>query len=265
MNAVLEDQAPVEMLDVPIAAATMDRALNSVEGAIREQRRLRIGVVNAAKLVNMRRDPVLRQDVLSSDLILADGQSVVWASRLLGRGLPERVAGIDLMVGILERGRKFGYRVYLLGAKPDVLAEAAARICREYPGIHIVGQQHGYFAEEEEPEVAARITAARPDALFVAMSSPRKEHFMARWGAQLEVPVVHGVGGSFDVLAGRVKRAPARWQRFGFEWLYRVVQEPRRLWRRYLVTNTIFLGLVLTAVVVQMGRRRHRIARSTPV
>ncbi len=143
MNTVREDAATVEVLDVPIARASMEDALDLVDDAIRERHRLRSGVVNAAKLVNMRRDPSLRQDVLSSDLILADGMSVVWASRLLNRRLPERVAGIDLMTGILERGATLGYRVFLLGARPDVLAEVSGQICRQFPGIQVVGQQHG--------------------------------------------------------------------------------------------------------------------------
>ena len=264
-GTAVEKTAAAEVLGVAIAPLTMAGALDAVDAAIAGRRRLRIGVVNAAKLVNMRRDPLLRADVVSSDLVLADGMSVVWASRLLGRGLPERVAGIDLMTGILERGRKLGYRLYLLGATAEVLEEATANICSRFPGIQVVGRQHGYFSAAEEPEIAARISAARPDVLLVAMSSPRKEHFMARWGSELEVTVLHGVGGSFDVLAGRVRRAPALWQRLGLEWLYRVVQEPRRLWRRYLVTNTVFLCQVTKALVVQLGRRRHRSADTARV
>lgn len=247
----------VEMLDVPIARATMEEALGCVEQAVRQRQRLRIGVVNAAKLVNMRRDPLLRADVLSSDVILADGMSVVWASRLLlGRGLPERITGIDLMLGVLERGRAHGLHVYLLGARPDVLAEASERICRQFPGVRIVGRQHGYFSEHEEPEIVSSIRAAEPDVLFVAISSPRKERFMAEWADQLDVPVVHGVGGSFDVLAGRVRRAPELWRRLGCEWLYRLAQEPRRLWRRYLVTNSVFIGLVARGFLTRVVRRR---------
>ncbi len=256
MNAATQGLPRIEMLDVPIARATMADALDCVDVAVRERQRLRIGVVNAAKLVNMRRDPLLRDDVLSSDVILADGMSVVWASRLLlGRGLPERVTGIDLMLGVLERGQTLGYRVYLLGARPDVLPEASERISRQFPGIRIVGQQHGYFSEHEEQQIASRICAAQPDVLFVAMSSPRKERFMAGWADHLCVPVVHGVGGSFDVLAGRVRRAPQLWRRIGLEWLYRLAQEPRRLWLRYLVTNSVFIGLVL----MQIALRRRRI------
>jgi N-acetylglucosaminyldiphosphoundecaprenol N-acetyl-beta-D-mannosaminyltransferase len=234
-----------ELFGVPIAAATMEEALDRVEAAIAVRRRLQIGVVNAAKIVNMRRDPFLRDDVLSSDVIFADGMAVVWASRLLGRPLPERVAGIDLMKSILARGAAQGWRVFCLGATEEVLTRAVARMEADHPGVRIVGRQHGYYGPAEEDEVAAAIAAARPDVLLVAMTSPRKEQFLARWSALIGAPVCHGVGGSFDVLAGKVERAPEAWQRLGLEWLYRVKQEPRRLWRRYLVTNTLFCGMVV--------------------
>jgi len=245
-SSVLSDVVPTrELFGVPIAALSLDQALDRVEVAIRQRVRLQIGVVNAAKIVNMQRDALLRDDVLSSDLILADGAAVVWAARLLGLFLPERVAGIDLMEAILRRGAARGWRVYCLGATEDVLARATERMRVGHPGVQVVGQQHGYFAGQHEPDVARAIAEARPDVLFVAMSSPRKEKFLARWSAQLGVPVCHGVGGSFDVLAGKVRRAPRLWQRLGLEWLYRVLQEPGRLWKRYLVTNTLFCWLVL--------------------
>jgi N-acetylglucosaminyldiphosphoundecaprenol N-acetyl-beta-D-mannosaminyltransferase len=253
--------APVrDLLGVPVSALTMDDVLDRVDEAIAPRQRLRIGVVNAAKLVNMRRDAALRQDVLSSDLILADGMSVVWASRLLGRPLPERVTGIDLMLGMLRRAARKGHRVYCLGATQEVLDGVAEHIAGNYPGLQLAGRHHGYFGPAEESVVAAGIAAARADILFVAMTSPRKERFMARWGDQLAVPVCHGVGGSFDILAGKVRRAPKCWQRLGLEWLYRVGQEPRRLWRRYLVTNTLFSWMVLAAWLRESPLRRLKAA-----
>jgi N-acetylglucosaminyldiphosphoundecaprenol N-acetyl-beta-D-mannosaminyltransferase len=238
--------AKARVLEVPIDRLTMEEALDRVDKAIERRVRLQIGVVNAAKLVNMRRDPVLREDVLSSDLILADGASVVWASRLLGDPLPERVAGIDLMLGMLRRGASRGYRVYCLGATRDVLDRTVDRLLADFPGIEVVGRHDGYFAADEEQGVARDIATARPDILFVAMTSPKKEHFLGRWGPSLQVPVCHGVGGSFDVLAGKVRRAPLAWQRLGLEWLYRTLQEPRRLGKRYLATNTAFCAMVLS-------------------
>jgi len=246
------------LLGVPIHAATMREVVGLVEESVASRRRLRIGVVNAAKIVRMDRDPLLFQDVASSDLVLADGMSVVWASRLLRAPLPERVAGIDLMLAILERGSARGWRVYCLGASEPVLEAATAEIGRRFPGVVIAGRHHGYFTESEEAEVALDIAASRADVLFVAMTSPRKERFLGRWAVQLPVPVCHGVGGSFDVLAGKVRRAPPAWQRLGLEWLYRVKQEPRRLWRRYLVTNTLFCDLVLSELVRgRASRSRH--------
>jgi N-acetylglucosaminyldiphosphoundecaprenol N-acetyl-beta-D-mannosaminyltransferase len=233
-----------EILGVPIHGLTMDQTIDVVDTAITEKRPMLISVVNAAKIVNMWRDEELRRSVLSGDLILADGMSVVWASRLLRRGLPERVAGIDLMVRMLALADDHGYRVYCLGARDEVLAALSERIKAEYPNLKLVGTRNGYYGEDEESAVAAEISEAAPDILFVGMSSPRKERFLARWASELNVPVCHGVGGSFDVLAGKVKRAPTAWQRFGVEWLYRVIQEPRRMWRRYLVTNVLF-GLML--------------------
>jgi len=234
-----------KMLGIPICSMTMDQVLALIDRTIADRGRLQIGVVNAAKIVNMRRDEVLRNDVMSSDIILPDGTSVVWASRILGRPLPERVAGIDLMMGMLRRGNEKRYRIYCLGATDDVLEKATARIAADYPSVHLAGRHNGYFTAEEEPAISDEIIAAKPDILLVAMSSPKKEKFLARWNDRLDVPVCHGVGGSFDVMAGKVQRAPERWQRLGFEWLYRLLQEPRRLWRRYLVTNTLFCGMVL--------------------
>lgn len=229
----------------PIHALTMTETLDLVDRAIVTCSRLRIGVVNAAKIVNMQRDPLLREDVVSSDLILADGMAVVWAARLLGYLLPERVAGIDLMLGMLARANQHRYRIYCLGASQEVLDKVTARITKEYPQVDIVGSRNGYFTQDEDESVAADIATTHPHILFVAITSPRKEQFIARWSDRLGVPICHGVGGSFDVLAGKVDRAPMMWQRLGLEWLYRVKQEPGRLWKRYLVTNTLFCSLVL--------------------
>jgi len=223
----------------------MEQVLDRIHAAITSRQTLQIGVVNAAKVVNMQRNPALGEDVLSSDLILADGAAVVWASRILRRPLPERVAGIDLMYGLLERGNRHGYRVYCLGATEEVSRKVAACIVKDYPNVFLAGRRNGYFSDEEEQEIAETIALAKPDILFVAITSPKKENFLAKWGPIMKVPICHGVGGSFDVMAGKVQRAPEIWQRLGLEWLYRVKQEPRRLWKRYLVTNVLFLKLLL--------------------
>lgn len=244
MNAVKEAVPVSRIFGVPIAAVVMNDVLELVDSAIRHHSHLRIGVVNAAKIVNMERDPILGEDVRSSHLILADGMAIVWASRLLRKPLPERVTGIDLMYRMLQAGSAKGYRVYCLGATDEVLQKVVQRIGEEYPGVTVAGFRNGYFTAGQEAEVAEEIAAAKPDILLVAMTSPKKEMFLAKWSQQLSIPVCHGVGGSFDVMAGKVQRAPELWQRLGLEWLYRVKQEPRRLWRRYLVTNLLFLRMV---------------------
>jgi N-acetylglucosaminyldiphosphoundecaprenol N-acetyl-beta-D-mannosaminyltransferase len=224
---------------------TMDEALDRVHNAVVNKSPLRIGVINAAKIVKMQTDESLKESVRESDVVYADGMSVVWASRLLGHPLPERLTGIDLMHGILSEGNTHGYKVYCLGATAEVLSSVVEEFRVAYPSVQLVGHHDGYFDESEEEAIASQIRSLQPDILFIAITSPKKENFMARWFEHMRVPVVHGVGGSFDVVAGVVKRAPAAWQRLGLEWLYRVIQEPRRLWKRYLVTNTQFLVLLV--------------------
>ena len=234
---------------------TMSETVRECERFILNGHRAQHVSVNAAKLVTMRGDPTLREVVESSSIVSADGQSIVWAARLLGDRLPERVAGIDLMHRLLALAEERGYRPYFLGAREPVLARAMDRLKSLYPRLEVAGCHHGYFPDSESDEICAEIRATSPDILFVAMSSPRKEVWFAEHGAKIQVPFTMGVGGSLDVVAGVTRRAPRWMQRAGMEWLFRLVQEPGRLGWRYLNTNTRFLVLLAGAM---MRRRRAR-------
>ncbi len=227
-----------EILGYPMLAATMDEVVHLCGDAVAERRPVQIGVLNAAKVVNAAHDAALHDAMLSCDVILADGQSVVWASRMLGQPLPERVAGIDLFVRLLELADAEHLSVFLLGATPEVVEKVAAVMGTTYPGARLAGYRDGYFDDAES--VAREIAASHADMLFLGMTSPKKEKFLERYQPLMNVPVTHGVGGSFDILAGVTKRAPERWQRMGMEWAYRLVQEPGRMWKRYLRTNVLF-------------------------
>ncbi len=237
------------LFGVQFDAIRMEDVTERARSAIATRRRLLIGVMNAAKIVNMRRDPLLRGSLMECDLMLADGQSVVWASRLLRRPLPERVAGIDVFESLLDLAYRENRSVYLLGARPEVLRTLERRLRDRFPGLRIAGSHHGYFDMEEAPQVAAQIRQSGADMLFLGITSPKKEIFLGTFGPSLDVPVLHGVGGSFDIMAGLTRRAPPSWQRLGMEWAYRVLQEPGRLWWRYLSTNTVFVLLTLRELV----------------
>jgi len=229
------------LFGVELDPLTMDETVQRCLQAVRDGERLEIGVVNAAKLVNMRRDPRLAQAVSGCDLVLADGQAVVWAGRVLRARLPERVAGIDLFMRLLAEAESAGMSVYFLGAKEDVLEQMLLRVADRFPGLKVAGSRNGYFDDTEQQAIADAIGDSGAQLLFLGMTSPKKEIFTAGYGTRTGARVVHGVGGSFDILAGVTRRAPAIWQRLGVEWLYRALQEPRRLGRRYLTTNAAFL------------------------
>lgn len=245
----------VDLFGIPVDALTKDETLDRIHDVIKNRGSMHIGVVNAAKVVNMQRDPALREAVLESDMILADGAAVVLASKVLGKPLPERVTGIELMFGMFERGMSHGYRVFCLGATEEVSQKVADTLAKEYPGVILAGRRNGYFSKDEEESIARQIAESKADILLVAITSPKKEQFMARWNDLMQVPIVHGVGGSFDVMAGKVKRAPELWQKMGMEWLYRVLQEPGRLWKRYLVTNSLFCWMLFKALLTQTFRK----------
>jgi N-acetylglucosaminyldiphosphoundecaprenol N-acetyl-beta-D-mannosaminyltransferase len=223
----------------------LDDVIDRCRVALKTRSRMMIGVLNAAKVVNLRKDATLRASLLECDILLADGQSIVWASRLLGRPLPERVAGIDVFESLLELAAHEGRPIYLLGARPEVLETMEARLTERLPGLRIAGRHHGYFAAEDAAQIAEDIRLSGAEMLFLGMVSPKKEIFLATFGHTLGVPILHGVGGSFDILAGIARRAPLAWQRTGMEWAYRLLQEPRRLLWRYASTNTAFVVLTI--------------------
>lgn len=234
----------VRFLDLPVDVASMEGTLDRACDAMRTRRRLQHVALNVAKLVNARTNPLLKQDLETADFVGIDGMGIVLGLRLAGIKGAERVAGIDLMMELLARCAKEGFRPYFLGATPEVVARAADVATERFPGLRFAGIRDGYFDAAEEPSVVEAIRASGADCLFVGMPTPRKERFLAQYRDALDVPFIMGVGGSFDVLAGKVERAPPWMQRTGLEWLHRLLQEPGRMWRRYASTNLAYAGLL---------------------
>ena len=244
----------IEVLGCPMDVASMGETVEAIRGEVAAGRFTQHVVVNVAKLVNMRTDAQLKESVQSCDIINIDGMGVVLGARLLGYAVPERVAGVDLFHELLAMSADNGFSVFLLGAKDDVVAAAAAKVQALYPKLKIAGYHHGYFWDDEAAMVE-KIRASGAQLLFVAITSPKKENFINRWRDRLGVNFVMGVGGTFDVVAGKVKRAPVWMQNYGLEWLYRVMQEPGRMWKRYLTTNSQFAWLLVRAKFRQLAGR----------
>jgi N-acetylglucosaminyldiphosphoundecaprenol N-acetyl-beta-D-mannosaminyltransferase len=239
-HAVLE-RTTVEIFGTAIDALTMPETVKLIRGMVQEGSPHQHVVVNASKLVQMDRDPKLAEVVRGCDLVNADGMSVVWAARVLGSPLPERVAGIELFEELVRAAHADGSSVYFLGATSEIVAQVAATFAARYPGLRIVGYRDGYW--DDDQVVVAQVRACHPDYLFLAIPSPRKEFWLNEHLAGLGVPFVMGVGGSFDVVAGKVGRAPRFVQQAGFEWAWRLGQEPRRMWKRYLLGNSAFISM----------------------
>jgi N-acetylglucosaminyldiphosphoundecaprenol N-acetyl-beta-D-mannosaminyltransferase len=241
------------LLGCPIDTLTLTETVERAHEAMRTGKRLQHVALNVAKLVNMQTDPLLSADVMGSDLIGIDGMGIVLAARLCGIPVKERVAGIDLFDEILALCAKSGFRPYFLGATADTLEKAVRAAEEKYPAIRFAGFRDGYFKSAQEAEILAEIKESQADCLFIGMPTPRKERFLAAYRDRIGVPFVMGVGGSFDVLAGHVRRAPRGVQAIGLEWLFRIYQEPRRMWWRYARTNTIF-AVMLIRMIMQRSR-----------
>jgi len=252
------DKSIIRLFGVSMHAWTMEETVQTIKGRLDEGLFTQQVVVSAGKLVNMQSDPALVESVLGCDIINIDGAGVVACGRTLGMAISERVTGTDLFLRLLAMAEHYHHPVYLLGATDQVIEEAVQRIRRDRPRLEIAGYHHGYFWDNEEA-IVRDIAASGAEMLFVGISSPKKENFIHKWNKTLGVKFVMGVGGTFDVMAGRVKRAPPWMQDWALEWLFRVMQEPRRLWKRYLITNSKFLWMMIRGCFDQDYRKNGKI------
>ena len=248
---------PLDLITSPVLLAELGHAIDTRAGV-----RV-IQFVNANKVAQVRQDNQMEKLMWRADYVLADGQPLLPMARLLGIAIPERIDGIGLMGKLLGLANARGYSVFLLGAKQPIVEACVQRIQREYTKVRVAGFCNGYFKEEETSQVVRQIREANPDILFLGMGTPMKERFADRYSQELGACVIQGVGGSFDVMAGLVKRAPVWVQRIGCEWLYRVVQEPRRMLWRYAKTNTQCLMAFARALLWRSRKPEHRALAST--
>ncbi|MBC2316172.1 WecB/TagA/CpsF family glycosyltransferase [Listeria booriae] len=228
-----------------VDSLTMEETLTKVESIIHIGKPVQHVVINASKINLMAENKELANIVNTSPLINADGQSIVWAMKFLGHDARERVTGIDLFENLVKKSAEKGYRVYYFGAKEDVVQEVVQLHQQQYPDLEIAGYRNGYFEDAESEEIARDIRKSKADIVFVAFSSPKKEQWIHAYKETMGAPFVMGVGGSFDVIAGVTKRAPQWMQKTGFEWFYRFIQEPKRMFRRYFVGNLSFVWKVM--------------------
>jgi len=212
------------MIDV----VTMKEAVRMVEEFIAKKTSHLVVTPNAEMIMMAREDQELAHIINHADLVVPDGAGVVWAARHLGHSMPERVAGYDLVQNVFREAATKQYRIYMLGGAPGIVDKAKKMAEQCYSGIQIVGVRHGFFSTDDEVEIMNQIKACKPDILLVALGVPRQEKWLAQHMKKLAVPVAIGVGGTFDVMSGTVKRAPLWMQNAKLEWLYRLLSDPKR-------------------------------------
>lgn len=249
------------ILNTYIDPMTMEETVNAVKKYIEKCNPLHLMGVNADKINMLNKNERLKRIVNECGIINADGASVILAGKFLRKPLPERVAGIDLMLRLIKLAEENKYSVYLLGAKQEVVEKTAMVLKQQHPGIGIVGIHNGYFQEEDWEEIASLLLKANPQIVFVGVTSPIKEYLIEFLQAKGLRCVFMGVGGSFDVISGYIPRAPLWMQKMNLEWLFRVIKEPRRLFKRYFVGNWIFIRSVLLEKR-QMKNKKMRMMES---
>lgn len=247
------DTKRIELLGSQLNCLTMRETLAVIDEIIQKRIPTQHVVINASKINLMSKDEQLRKIINACPLINADGQSVVWAGRFLGFSIPERVTGIDLFTELVKKAANEGLRLYYFGSEEKVVQEVVRLHQKQYPHLIVAGFRNGYFKKEESTEIVEEIHQSQADILFVAFSSPKKEYWIHQYKEQLNVPFMMGVGGSFDVVAGKTKRAPSWMQKVGLEWFYRLMQEPKRMFSRYVKGNTAFIVTVIKAKLRRNG------------
>lgn len=235
----------ISILGCPIDNVSLNEAIGIIEEFITSKTINKCIAINADKIIKFKKDPVFKKFLLSGDLNITDGQSIVWTGKLFGVKIKERFGGLDIIEKLIPIASYKGYSVYFLGGHNNVINELVKFFKNKFAELNIVGFRNGYWSLSEEWEVVQDIKSKSPDILFIAISSPKREIFIEKYKNEINASFVMGVGGAFDVLVGEKKRAPQWVQKIGFEWLFRLLQEPRRLWKRYLIGNTYFVLLVL--------------------
>ena len=252
----------IDVLGCGIDPLTLSETVATVDDLVQARIPVQHFFVNAATVLMLRKDVRLRGIVQSCRVVNADGQSVVWASKALGRPLPERVAGPDLLDALLTLAETRRYRTYFLGARQDVIESLVARLHHTHPHLVVAGYRNGYWHSNQSDEVVLDVRRARPDILIVGITSPLKDYWLAENLRAMAVPFSIGVGGCFDLLVGKLQRAPLWMQNAGMEWLFRLIQEPARLWRRYLPGNTVFVALVAESWIRERCIRGSTMSRT---
>lgn len=228
----MQIKKPVKILGVPVHPLTMNESVAVLEEKLQKKEQAFVVTANAEIIMMCQQDKEYNNIVSEqADLVLPDGAGAVWAGRYLGNEVPERVAGFDLYNQLLKLSADKGYKAYFFGGAPDV-AEAAKNKAEElYPGVQIVGCRNGYFTKAEEETIIKEINDAAPDMLFVALGAPKQEKWLVKYRNQLKPRILMGIGGSFDVLAGKMERAPKWMQEASLEWAFRLYKQPSRFMR----------------------------------
>lgn len=235
----------IKFLNTYVDALTMEETLDKIVEFIDKKKCVQHVVINAGKINLMQQNPELTQIINDCPLINADGQSIVWGAKIQGKKIPERVAGIDIFTELVKISAEKGYKPYFFGATEEVVERVVETFKKQYPNLKVAGYRNGYFDKSESQKIAQNIKESGADILFVAFSSPMKEFWIKEHMEIMKVPFAMGVGGSFDVVAGKTTRAPKWMQKSGLEWFHRFIQEPKRMWKRYIIGNFKFIRLIL--------------------
>jgi len=250
----------IDFMGFSIDGLTMTEVLETIKESIAQEIKIKHMAFNVSKFICARKDEFLKESIEACELITADGEGIVLGASFLGKYIPERVTGIDLMQEVVKLAVEGQYKIYCLGATEKVVEETVKVLRRDFPYVQISGFHHGYISEQEEDAICEDIKASGAHILFLGMPTPHKESFMKRNFEKTGVLFCMGVGGSFDVISGKTKRAPIFMQKIGMEWLFRLWQEPGRLWKRYFITNSLFALLLLKQKLRGLWREDGRLS-----
>jgi len=252
----------VRILDLEIDNLTMMETIEKIARLIEKKQNAMIFTPNVHRLVFGKKNKKIEEIYQKADMLIPDGMPLIWASRILGTPLKEKVSGSDLLPLFCQDASKKGYKLFFLGSAPGVADEAKDILMQNYPGLKIIGTYSPPLGfENDTPEIikiTEMIKREKPDILFLGLGFPKEEEFLRKYKDIIQVPVSMGIGATFDFITGKQKRAPLWMQKWGFEWLHRLSHDPKRLWKRYFIGNTLFISLIFKEFFhTKLGSKKH--------